>query len=245
MSISDRREREKTQRRNTIIDAAETLFFSKGFANTTMDEVAEIVELSKGTLYLYFKSKEELYVALIQRAMDILKEMFKTAAGTPGNGLTRIAAVGMAFYDFYKKYPFHFQVLFHRELNNSILNKDNPQLEDLMMQGEEMFQLAVNIIKDGVTDGSIRPGVDPYKTALALDGIFTGLLRVVSLEENHLMKYHNVSPGELIDYFFDLIGHALTGSNTYEGPPHKPLSTENPGVKGRKPRNKRRTTDEV
>ena len=136
MSISDRREREKIQRRNTIIDAAEKLFFSKGFANTTMDEVAEIVELSKGTLYLYFKSKEELYGAIIQRAMDILKDMFKEAAATDGNGLTRINAVGMTFYDFYKKYPFHFQALFHRELNNAILSKDKPQFEELMMQGE-------------------------------------------------------------------------------------------------------------
>ena len=244
MSISDRREREKIQRRNTIVDAAEKLFFSKGFANTTMDEVAEIVELSKGTLYLYFKSKEELYGAIIQRAMDILKEMFKEAASTDGNGLTRIDAVGMTFYDFYKKYPFHFQALFHRELNNAILSKDNPQFEELMMQGEEMFQLAVDIIRDGVTDGSIRPGVDPYKTALALDGIFTGLLRVVSLEEDHLMKYHNVSPEELIDYFFDLLGHALTSSSTYERPVRKlPQPTQNSGTKGRKQRNKKENNE--
>lgn len=240
MGIADRREREKIQRRNTIIDAAEKLFFTKGFANSTMDEVAEIVELSKGTIYLYFKSKEELYCAIIQRAMDILKEMFKEAAAADGNGLTRIDAVGMAFYQFYKKYPYHFEALFHRELSNSILSKENPQFEDLMMQGEEMFQLAVNIIRDGVTDGSIRPGVDPYKTALALDGIFTGLLRVVSLEEDHLMKYHNVSPEELIDYSFNLIGHALTSSSSYESPSRKlPQPTENPGAKGRKHRNKK------
>ncbi len=240
MSIVDRREREKAQRRNTIIDAAEKLFFNKGFASTTIDEVAEIVELSKGTIYLYFKSKEELYCAIIQRAMDIMKEMFKEAYCTKGNGLTRIYAVGMAFYQFYKKYPHYFEALFHRELNNAIMSKENSQFEDLMMQGEEMFQMAVNIIQDGVADGSIRPDIDPYKAALALDGIFSGLLRVLSLEEDHLMKYHNVSPEELIDYSFGLIGHAIKSSDTCEEPGcGLPQPTGNTGLKERKRRNKK------
>lgn len=240
MSIVDRREREKTQRRNTIIDAAEQLFFNKGFANTTIDEVAEMVELSKGTIYLYFKSKEELYCAIIQRAMDIMKEMFKEATSTEGNGLTRIYAVGVAVYDFYKKYPHYFEALFHRELNNAILSKGNAQLEDLMMQGEEMFDMTVNVIRDGIGDGSIRPDIDPYKAALALDGIFSGLLRVLSLEEDHLMKYHNVSPEELIRYCFELLGHAIKSSDTCEELScGLPLPIGNTGSKEKKRRNKK------
>ncbi|MCK5408322.1 MAG: helix-turn-helix transcriptional regulator, partial [Candidatus Krumholzibacteria bacterium] len=60
MGIAERREREKEQRRIDIIDAAERVFFSKGWQAATMDDVAEAVELSKATLYLYFKNKEEL-----------------------------------------------------------------------------------------------------------------------------------------------------------------------------------------
>ena len=59
MGIAERKEREKLQRRKDIIDAAEKVFFYRGFESATMDEIAEKVELSKGTLYLYFKSKEE------------------------------------------------------------------------------------------------------------------------------------------------------------------------------------------
>lgn len=240
MSIVDRREREKAQRSNTIIDAAEQLFFTKGFASTTIDEVAEMVELSKGTIYLYFKSKEELYCAIIQRAMDIMKSLFKKATSIKGNGLTRIHAVGMAVYDFYKKYPHYFEALFHRELNNAILGKENTRLEDLMMQGEEMFDMTVKVIRDGITDGSIRPDVDPYKTALALDGIFSGLLRVLSLEEDHLMKYHNVSPEDLIRYCFELLGHAIKGSEACaETDCETPQPTGNTGSKVRKCRQKK------
>ena len=56
MGIAERKEREKLQRRNDIIDAAERLFFQHGFETPTMDDVAREAELSKGTLYLYFKS---------------------------------------------------------------------------------------------------------------------------------------------------------------------------------------------
>ena len=61
MGITERKEREKLQRREDILNAAERVFFSKGHKNSTMDDVAEEAELSKGTLYLYFKSKEGFY----------------------------------------------------------------------------------------------------------------------------------------------------------------------------------------
>ncbi len=79
MGISQRKEREKEQRRKDIIDAAEKVFFKKGLNNSTMDEVAKEAELSKGTLYLYFKSKEEIHFEIRTRALNILSKMFKKA----------------------------------------------------------------------------------------------------------------------------------------------------------------------
>ena len=58
MGIQERKEREKLQRREDIIDAAEKVFFKKDLDSATMDDVANEAELSKGTLYIYFKSKK-------------------------------------------------------------------------------------------------------------------------------------------------------------------------------------------
>ena len=90
MGIQERREREKEQRRNEILDAAEKVFFSKGFNNATMDEVAETAELSKGTLYLYFKNKEDLYFAITQRSMTILRSMFQDAVNQHKIGIEKV-----------------------------------------------------------------------------------------------------------------------------------------------------------
>lgn len=64
MGTKERRMREKKRRRQQILEAAKTHFFEKGFMAATMDKIADSVELSKGTLYLYFKSKEELSDAI-------------------------------------------------------------------------------------------------------------------------------------------------------------------------------------
>lgn len=61
MSIQDRREREKEQRRNDILKAAEKLFLSREYDNVSMNDIAREVELSKATIYLYFENKEELF----------------------------------------------------------------------------------------------------------------------------------------------------------------------------------------
>ena len=92
MGIVERREREKEQRRSNILDAAEEIFFSKGFNTATMDEVAETAELSKGTLYLYFKSKEELYYGIASRALSLLREMFQKAADRQKTGIEKVRA---------------------------------------------------------------------------------------------------------------------------------------------------------
>jgi TetR/AcrR family transcriptional regulator len=70
MGITERKEREKEHRKEEIIDAAQKVFFEKGLLLTTMDEIAEIAELSKGTLYLYYKSKENLYLAVMMRGTE-------------------------------------------------------------------------------------------------------------------------------------------------------------------------------
>ena len=67
MGIQERKEREKGRRRQQIMIAAKRIFSLKGFNKATMEDIANEAELSPGTLYLYFKSKEEMFLFLIDR----------------------------------------------------------------------------------------------------------------------------------------------------------------------------------
>ncbi len=63
--IQGRRERERSQRIQSILDAAKKIFFSKGYIKATMDEIALEAEISKPTVYTYFKTKDDLFFSLI------------------------------------------------------------------------------------------------------------------------------------------------------------------------------------
>ena len=73
MGIKERKEREKERRKQQIVVAAKKVFSNKGFNRATMDDIAKEAELSPGTLYLYFKNKEELYSSLSIRILQYLQ----------------------------------------------------------------------------------------------------------------------------------------------------------------------------
>jgi len=66
MGTKERRDREEQARLQAILDAAESVFARKGYYETRMDDIALKAELAKGTLYYYFKSKDEIYVHLLE-----------------------------------------------------------------------------------------------------------------------------------------------------------------------------------
>lgn len=72
MSTAQRRAREKAQRRREILKAARQEFFERGFHHPTVDDVAARAEVSKGTIYLYFVSKEEILAHLLLEGLDLL-----------------------------------------------------------------------------------------------------------------------------------------------------------------------------
>ena len=159
MGITERREREKEQRRNTIIDAAEQIFFSKGVVAATMDDVAEKAELSKGTLYLYFRSKEDLYLAITQRGLAIMTDMFKKAITNQKRGIDRVRAIGRAYMQFSKKHYHYFQSMIYFESHFKDFEIDSLYALACEEQGEEALGILIEALQKGIKDGSIRVSV--------------------------------------------------------------------------------------
>lgn len=211
MGINERREREKEQRRSAIISAAEELFFTKGVANTTMDEIAEKVELSKGAVYLYFKSKEELFAAIAQRGLSIILGMFKKASSSGNNGLERLHAIGEEFYRFHLEYPNYFSAIFYHEFHATIQHKDDTSSLEIFNQAEELMDMTTQVIQQGIDDGSIRPDINPQMSAIILDGFLTGIIRMVSVEKDHMMKCHCIDHEDLVKTAMEMIFYSLKG----------------------------------
>jgi AcrR family transcriptional regulator len=112
MGTTERRQREAQQRRQDILKAAQKVFWEKGFSGTTMPQVAAEAELAPGTLYLYFPSKDALYVELLVEGYDVLKERLQSQVQAEGSASERAAGLIDAFFSFAREYPEYFDIIF-------------------------------------------------------------------------------------------------------------------------------------
>jgi len=209
LTIAERKEREKQQRREEIIDAAEKVFFSKGIDQSTMDDVAQAAELSKGTLYLYFKSKSDLYLAINLRGLAILEDLFKKALIDKDKGLQQVEAIGRAYHYFYQEYNNYFNALLYYELQVFNESNDNTVMQACDCQGHKSLEVLIDAIQNGIADRSIQPDIDPLKTATVLWGHVTGILQLISSKGNHLEKDHKMNMDEIVEYSFKMLVSGL------------------------------------
>ena len=210
MGIKERKIRERLQRHRDIVDAAEKLFFKKGIQQTTMDDIANEAELSKGTLYLYFNSKEELQYEVSMRGVSLLKSIMEKAIDISLNALENLTRVGWAFIEFSRKHTGYFNlfILFQ----SSDLEKMNiPKTRlDHYFREESPFTILIDLVKKGVKDGSLRTNLRIGETAATLWSQMLGLL-IVHQNKKELYKIFDVNESSILETNFDLLMYGIAG----------------------------------
>lgn len=100
MGVKERRKREEKARLVSIIAAAENVFAERGYHHARMDDIAEAAELAKGTLYYYFKSKDEIYIHLLEREAQKVQEEIRNRISDKATFLQALEQI----IDFYLEY---------------------------------------------------------------------------------------------------------------------------------------------
>jgi TetR/AcrR family transcriptional regulator len=179
MGITERKEREKEQRREEILNAAEKVFWEKGLAAATMDEIAEKAELGKSTLYLYYKSKEDLYLAVTIRGGEIMQSMFEKAISTGEPALKLIWNLGEAYVEFFQTYRNYFRMYYFME-STSLHSQVSPEmLQHCMVHDERTWETVITPIARAVKEGLIRADIDPMEAGVMLWSNSNGLMRQI------------------------------------------------------------------
>ena len=204
MGIAERKEREKLQRRNDIIDAAEKLFFSRGFESATMDEIAEMAELSKGTLYLYFKSKEDLQFAIFMRGSDILMKMMKDNLSTGSNGYQGLLELANSFIRFSREKRNYFSLFMYYESSRmEALNIDQDQLQIYLKEDSPLALVTHQVIR-GIQDGSLRDDLSAEVFSATLWSQMLGVLIVLNNKAD-LYEIFNLKADEILQTHLELV----------------------------------------
>lgn len=178
MAVAARRERERTARREAILDAAQDLIAAEGYHALRMDAVADAVELSKGTLYLYFANKDALCAAVATRLIDTFIPFLDKALTEADTGLEAIAALLRAYYDFTQEHPHHFRFALAWLSAGERMDDSSESFQTYRGRVGHMLSLVASSLERGQADGSIRKDVDVFPQAIQIWTSFLGVVLV-------------------------------------------------------------------
>lgn len=111
MGVRERREKEREQRRLDILASARAVFLQYGIEQTSMDRIAQEAELAKGTLYLYFRNKEELVLALITEHLEQLATLLEEVTKRSLSPQQKLLGIVQEFYSFSRGNDFFYKVM--------------------------------------------------------------------------------------------------------------------------------------
>lgn len=192
MGIHERKEREKEHRREEILNAAQKTFFEKGLQSATMDEIAEAAELSKGTLYLYYSSKEDLYLAVMMRGFDVLRGMMVETISKCSSTIETIWELAKTYLDFSKTHTNYFR-MFHFFQNPSL----HRQVSDEMMaqcnnRTGQLWNVVVEVFQKGIDEGVLRSDLSPLECAVILWSSSDAILTRIDYEHERWQQQLNL-----------------------------------------------------
>lgn len=176
MVFEKRRNREKEIRKSAILKAARKLFFERGFKSVTVESIARKAELSKGAVYLYFKSKDEIYSQILLN--DIDKFNGKVVGLTEGDGQASdmLCQLSSVYVDFFLKDRELFRILITFMLHANHSNLPEELQDHIIKSTNKTIDVIEKILKLGIEGGEFPSSINVRKMRNALWGLLNGIV---------------------------------------------------------------------
>lgn len=207
--ITERRQEERERRRQEILDAAQELYAEIGWDAVTMDQIARRARLSRALVYVYFRDKPDLHLALVERALGELRERFVAARDGAARGYDEIQAIGRAYLDFARTAPHSFDACarFHARAHSE--GELPPNEAACIAAGTAVHEPIVAALERGMADGSIRADLgNPHATALALWAFSHGVIQIVATKPGQVER-EGLSVEDFVAHAFELALRSL------------------------------------
>jgi len=194
MGIHERKERERERRRQQIIVAAKRVFSKKGFNRATMEDIAHEAELSPGTLYLYFKNKDELYASLSLRILHyLLIRLEHLNSDDTSDVEDRVSGLKEAMYDVYEFDPLILINMFHLQSSETLKKLTPKLLSEIKRLSKRSLSEMAKLFDEGVQKGIF---LDRHPMAIAdiFWAMFSGVVlwetskRIINEDKDYLKE---------------------------------------------------------
>jgi AcrR family transcriptional regulator len=207
---SKRRAMQKSARLLEIQKAAREVFFTKGFASATMEQIAKHARVSKGTLYLYSTNKDDLYVSLMLPVLDELgRYLYEFAQQVERKTIvSRDQFLSRLFEIYYATYQFDpdgMRIIQTFQLGNHFAAMSKATLETINQRASANYRTTRNVLLQLMRDGILKQR-DPIKLT---DILWSTLIGIIQLEESKARTTQQDHLKETLLCAFEVIGEGI------------------------------------
>jgi AcrR family transcriptional regulator len=167
-----RKEREKRTRQQEILKAARELFVSKGFRETTLDEIARHAEFGKGTLYNYFANKDEIFLGIVEQAVEDSLAIARESASVPGDVRQKLRNYAEKLIAYVKDNGELLHVIY-QELHRGDAPASVTKVREIMNRARGSWLVLADSLKESIDTGRLRQS-DPMQLIILFDGMLRG-----------------------------------------------------------------------
>jgi AcrR family transcriptional regulator len=164
----------RTFMETTIAQAAKTVFAERGYQGATLDEIAQRAGMSKATIYLYYKNKDDLFLHVVEELVAITTADTAQEAEAPGAPLDKLARIVRGQMAFYERERDFFRIYLNEKHGLEVGPKDPHKrvLRDMYLQRVEIL---TKVLQAGIEAGELYP-VDSRRLAFFLQEMMNAVL---------------------------------------------------------------------
>jgi AcrR family transcriptional regulator len=187
MGIVARKEKQKQEIRQLILEASMKLFVEEGFSHVSVRKIAEQIQYSPTTLYLYFKDKNEILFHCCESGFEKMLEQNKSLA-LIGNPLERLHQMGVNYLNFGLSNPEYYDLMFIQDAPMARIN----ELGEGWSSGDQALEFLKRIIKEAMDQDLLIPA-KVESVALAVWGMVHGLVSLATKQRlDKLVSSHEM-----------------------------------------------------
>jgi AcrR family transcriptional regulator len=199
MTVANRKQREKEEMRELILDAARTIFLQKGYHDTSIRNIAEKIEYSPGTIYLYFKEKDDIFHALHEEGFRKLTSMMLPLQFVQ-DPFERLKALGKVYMDFAENNKDFYDLMFIMQAPM------NMEADDCWEEGDQALDFLKSVIRDCQDAGRFQ-GQDIEYMSFIIWSSMHGMCALFCRERCN--AYKNQDPKNLMDNGYNIFARML------------------------------------
>jgi TetR/AcrR family transcriptional regulator len=201
---SERKIREKLNRKNEILKAAESIMKVNGLHGLNVDQIAEETALAKGTIYLYFKSKEEILGTLTVKSRKLLLKEFKKVDALELSPIEKLAEIIRVNYKFYLKNSLYYDLVSLYEANHTFEETD-----EMYASSNDITAFVSKIAFEAREKGYLNPNLDPIQVTMILWGTTVGILQMLKVRGGLIKSKLEISEGQILDSFIETFTNGI------------------------------------